>query len=207
VAQETAPGPPNTPHRRNPPPCPPAAPLPVARPGLPLAVISGVGAATPLLTAEPVHAPARQPAAVVSTGFYPPEPLTEPAPIPRYNIPLADGVPAGGAWGEVGGVTHMSRSIAPPTTCPDCNSPLERIQVLEQTRAGWPPRRAELTYAAGDAQASWIQGGRPVEGVIRSWVCTGCGRVLLYAVPSAAATEVSPASAPEGRGDEASPAG
>jgi hypothetical protein len=103
----------------------------------------------------------------------------------------------------------MNHPIAPRTTCPDCNSPLERIRVLEQTGSSWTRRagQSELTYAAGDAQASWVTGVIPVEGVIRSWVCTGCGRVLLYAVPSTRATDFSPADAPTGRGDEPSPAG
>jgi hypothetical protein len=62
-----------------------------ARPGLLLAVMSGVGTATLLLTAEPVQAPARQRSVAQDTAFYPPEPLSEPGPVPRFNIPLADG--------------------------------------------------------------------------------------------------------------------
>src|SRR5262245_61054860 len=64
-----------------------------ARPGLLLALLSGVGAATLLLTAEPVQAPARRPPAVIAhtPPFSYADPLTEPRPCPRYNIPLADG--------------------------------------------------------------------------------------------------------------------
>jgi hypothetical protein len=60
-----------------------------ARSGLLLAVMAGVGAATLLGTAEPVHAPERQrPRAVQDLASYFPH---EPDPCPRFNIPLADG--------------------------------------------------------------------------------------------------------------------
>jgi hypothetical protein len=54
-----------------------------ARPGLLLAVLSGVGAATFLLTAEPVHAPT--PAAVERVPVAPPDAR------PQFGLPLCDG--------------------------------------------------------------------------------------------------------------------
>lgn len=73
------------------------------------------------------------------------------------------------------------------TTCPDCDTPLHPIKLVDATdRAfGEGAYRVNLNYAAEDAEAplGGFLGGMAPQGNVYGRLCTRCGRILLYAVP------------------------
>lgn len=77
--------------------------------------------------------------------------------------------------------------ISPLKNCPDCNVELEPIQMIDSgsgpNPAGYPAGGAmhvQLSYAAPDAKPSWLIGAIKREGVVKGYLCGGCGRILLY---------------------------
>jgi hypothetical protein len=65
------------------------------------------------------------------------------------------------------------------TTCPDCDTPLQAIKLIERSMG--PDR--ELEYAAGDARPGWLLGQFPVAGKVGARMCPCCGRIVLHADP------------------------
>lgn len=71
------------------------------------------------------------------------------------------------------------REVAPRSSCPDCGTRLEAIQIID--RSNEPDQ--ELQYAAGDAPRGWILGRFPILGRVRARLCPACGRIVLHAEP------------------------
>ncbi len=69
--------------------------------------------------------------------------------------------------------------------CPDCESPLRAIKILNDARYGVKPLPGEMIYMAVEAKQSFWTGRYPVEGQVAACMCDGCGRILLYGVPRA----------------------
>ena len=61
--------------------------------------------------------------------------------------------------------------------CPDCETPLQKIKLIE--RSNEPDR--QLEYAAGDAHKSAFLGRFPVAGKVLARMCPDCGRIVLHA--------------------------
>jgi hypothetical protein len=53
---------------------------------------------------------------------------------------------------------------------------VQPIKLIDHTRSTID---AELSYTAADAQQGWF-GGFPVAGTVSAWMCSECGRILLY---------------------------
>jgi hypothetical protein len=68
---------------------------------------------------------------------------------------------------------------APRVTCPDCDSALQPIKLIDHSIE--PDR--ELEYATGDAQPGWFLGRFRVAGKVRARMCPSCGRIVLHAEP------------------------
>ena len=66
------------------------------------------------------------------------------------------------------------------TNCPDCDTELEAIKLIDNADRG---THTLMSYAAGDADRSVFLGQFPVEGRIVAEMCPSCGRVLLHARP------------------------
>jgi len=67
------------------------------------------------------------------------------------------------------------------TTCPDCESEMYPIKLIDSTGQGGD--RA-LGYAAGDAEQSrWLR-VFPIEGKVGARMCPTCGRIVLHAEPA-----------------------
>ncbi len=64
------------------------------------------------------------------------------------------------------------------TTCPDCDSKLTDIQIIDNDG---PHGQAILEYTVGEAQPSMWTGRFPIAGKVNAMMCDQCGRVLLYA--------------------------
>lgn len=75
----------------------------------------------------------------------------------------------------------------PRTTCPDCDSPLQAIKLIDATdrfRAEGT-YRVNLTYGIQDEEvaAGGFFGGIAPQGQVYARLCAECGRILLYATP------------------------
>ena len=67
--------------------------------------------------------------------------------------------------------------------CPDCDGALEPIRLIDATTGSWDGEGAahiELSFAASDATRSFFSGKIPRLGVVKGFICTVCGRILLY---------------------------
>ena len=67
-------------------------------------------------------------------------------------------------------------------SCPDCETELRPIQLLDATHPGWTSEGSQhtnLSYAAIDATRSFF-GKIPKEGIVQAFLCGECGRILLY---------------------------
>jgi len=73
------------------------------------------------------------------------------------------------------------------TECPDCQSTLDPIRLIDATdRAmGGGVSHVELAFAAQGAQHSSLTGTLPSSGIVKAKLCSGCGRIFLYATESA----------------------
>jgi len=70
--------------------------------------------------------------------------------------------------------------------CPDCKTTMQPIRLIDSTEpgiAGDGISHVDLAYAAADAQASFFRQKVPSLGVVRGFICPGCGRILLYGKP------------------------
>jgi hypothetical protein len=74
----------------------------------------------------------------------------------------------------------------PRSTCPDCNSALRPIKLIDATEPMWHREgglHVELRYAAEDAKPSFFMGTIKALGVVRGSICPACGRILLHGQP------------------------
>ncbi len=66
--------------------------------------------------------------------------------------------------------------------CPECNSQMRPILLIDRSRLNeFRSVDCILTYTSTDAKPSFWTGTIPAEGVVSSFACTQCGRILLYA--------------------------
>lgn len=70
----------------------------------------------------------------------------------------------------------------PDRKCPDCDRPMHRINLIDKT--GRMDEQTDLEYALPEAKRGTWLGRLPVAGVVAACMCDGCGRILLYGVPS-----------------------
>lgn len=66
----------------------------------------------------------------------------------------------------------------PERRCPDCSVELQPIILLDIAAHG---QVSGICYTAIDAKRSAWTGLYPVKGTVNGFLCTECGRVLLYA--------------------------
>jgi hypothetical protein len=73
------------------------------------------------------------------------------------------------------------------TECPECQSPLDVIRLIDATdRAmGAGVGHVDLAFASANAQSSSMTGTMPTSGVVKAKLCSGCGRIYLYATTTA----------------------
>ncbi|HQX48775.1 MAG TPA: hypothetical protein PLR25_02650 [Planctomycetaceae bacterium] len=64
-------------------------------------------------------------------------------------------------------------------TCVECGASMVPIRIVQQDRGCHSP----LKYAAIDSTRSLVRGRYPLQGEISAELCTGCGRVILRAIP------------------------
>jgi hypothetical protein len=64
--------------------------------------------------------------------------------------------------------------------CPDCQGDLQPICLIDRISDG---RQRDLEYTAIDVQPDLWTGALPTEGRIEPFLCTTCGRILLYGWP------------------------
>ena len=70
------------------------------------------------------------------------------------------------------------------STCPDCNAELRPIRIVDAAVPGLGMgglQHGELSYTAPDAKRSFFSGKIKSEGNVKASLCSGCGRILLYA--------------------------
>ena len=76
--------------------------------------------------------------------------------------------------------TDKPKQVAPRTTCPDCETPLQEIKLIDHSVEPDRP----LEYAAGDAHRGFFLGRFPVAGTVRARMCPACGRIVLHGEPN-----------------------
>lgn len=75
----------------------------------------------------------------------------------------------------------------PRNTCPDCESELQPIKLLDATDPGMGGQgiaHVEIAYAAAHAEASFLTRTVPRLGAVKAKLCPTCGRILLYGEPA-----------------------
>ena len=73
------------------------------------------------------------------------------------------------------------------TMCPDCNTEMQPIKLLDATDSGMGGQgisHTELSYAAPDSVASFFTRTVPRLGTVQARICPNCARILLYGKPS-----------------------
>ncbi len=66
--------------------------------------------------------------------------------------------------------------------CPECASELQEIVIIDRSRLNeFRSADGVLSYTSVDAKPSIWTGSIPAEGSVASYVCTKCGRIVLYA--------------------------
>ena len=71
----------------------------------------------------------------------------------------------------------------PRITCPDCETELHPIKLLDATNLGLGTEgigHVETCYAAESAEASWYTKTVPKAGVVKAKICPACGRIVLH---------------------------
>lgn len=69
------------------------------------------------------------------------------------------------------------------TQCPDCQTELQPIKLLDATDTGMGGHgisHTEVSYAAPDSAASLFTRTVPRLGTVQARICPQCGRILLY---------------------------
>ncbi len=67
-------------------------------------------------------------------------------------------------------------SLENERTCPECKGAALPIKIIDHAFMG----DRQLDYAVAEADRIRWTGLFPIEGTIASYMCSGCGRVLLY---------------------------
>lgn len=70
-------------------------------------------------------------------------------------------------------------SMASERTCPDCNSEIDPIQVVDQLGGG-KLRPLSYTREAKPKTSSWSGALKNQDGVLDAYLCRGCQRVFFY---------------------------
>ncbi|MDB5336988.1 MAG: hypothetical protein JWN70_2607 [Planctomycetaceae bacterium] len=65
------------------------------------------------------------------------------------------------------------------TVCTDCGGTMQEIKLIAK---GYN-YSADLAYAAIDAKRSFWKGTLPLEGTVRSYMCSGCSLIKTYGYP------------------------
>lgn len=65
--------------------------------------------------------------------------------------------------------------------CPDCQSALHEVKILDTAHYNV---HTNLEYAVPEAKRSFWTVRYPVAGQVAAFMCEGCGRILLYGVPT-----------------------
>lgn len=71
----------------------------------------------------------------------------------------------------------------PRKTCPDCDSELRPIKMLDATNLGMGTEgigHVEQAYAAEKSEASWYTKTVPKAGTVKAKICPNCGRIILH---------------------------
>ncbi len=74
----------------------------------------------------------------------------------------------------------------PRTACPDCNTGMHPIKLINATHPGFGSdgiRHVELAYSAPEAKASFFLGRIPMLGTVKGMICPECGRIVLHGEP------------------------
>jgi hypothetical protein len=64
--------------------------------------------------------------------------------------------------------------------CFECGEAMQSVRLLD--KAGGRSHH-DMEYAAPEAKRSFFFGAYPAEGKVAAWLCSGCGRLALYAEP------------------------
>jgi hypothetical protein len=75
----------------------------------------------------------------------------------------------------------------PRTNCPDCQTELQPIKLLDATDTGMGGHgisHTDLSYAAPDSAASLFTRTVPRLGTVQAKICPHCGRIILYGRPA-----------------------
>jgi hypothetical protein len=59
-------------------------------------------------------------------------------------------------------------------------SPIKLIDATEDNPGMGPGQHVELQYAAPDAKRSFFLGQIPALGIVRGFICPGCGQIKLH---------------------------
>ncbi|MSR58764.1 MAG: hypothetical protein EXS05_14110 [Planctomycetaceae bacterium] len=74
----------------------------------------------------------------------------------------------------------------PRTTCPDCDTGLQPIKLIDATDSRFDKggtQHVELGYSAPDAKASFFLKRIPNLGTVKGMICPECGRIVLHGEP------------------------
>lgn len=69
--------------------------------------------------------------------------------------------------------------MAKPRTCPDCQSEMRPIKLINQDSGGC---HGKVQYTSAEAKKGWCF--YPVAGNVGGMMCSSCGRIVLYGEPS-----------------------
>jgi hypothetical protein len=75
----------------------------------------------------------------------------------------------------------MSTSDDAQPSCPDCEAELHEIRLIDKFNVG--THRTDFHYAGIESKRSFWTGQFPVEGAVVAFLCSHCGRILLYGRP------------------------
>src|SRR5262245_30972821 len=74
----------------------------------------------------------------------------------------------------------------PHCNCPDCETALEPIKLIDATHLGMKSEgigHVDVAYEAPEAKPSSFLAKIQQQGTVRGFICPTCGRILLYGVP------------------------
>jgi hypothetical protein len=72
------------------------------------------------------------------------------------------------------------------TECPDCQGTLTDIKIIDATSQALDSgiSHVELAFASPLASKSSFTKTLPISGTVKAKLCSGCGRIFLYALSS-----------------------